>query len=199
VHRPAGRAAWREPARVVPTKPTVESKRIYAAQACDVRSDSREKHERDTVKQRATVVCQLDRRILLVSREGLRWSLPGGKPEAGEDLRDSAIRELEEETRLHATEMQYLFGFTGTRTCHHVFAARLVKGEHAVPSNEITHCNWVKLTDVANISASVSTKGIVEILAIAFNEAPESSAHDKRATSLSSDIYAALRDTSSSR
>jgi 8-oxo-dGTP pyrophosphatase MutT (NUDIX family) len=122
---------------------------------------------RDTVKQRATVVCRLDRRILLVSREGTRWSLHGGKPEAGEDLRDTARRELMEETCLRATDMQYLFGFTGTRTCHHVFAAQINDGECPVPSNEITRCTWVNLADVANFAVSASTKGIAEILTIA--------------------------------
>ncbi|WP_345815763.1 NUDIX domain-containing protein [Paraburkholderia sp. PREW-6R] len=121
---------------------------------------------RDTVKQRATVVCRLDRRILLVSREGTRWSLPGGKPEAGEDLRETARRELMEETCLRAIDLHYLFGFTGTRTCHHVFAAQINDGEHPVPSNEITRCTWVDIADVANLAVSASTKGIAEILAV---------------------------------
>ncbi|WNC91578.1 NUDIX domain-containing protein [Paraburkholderia sp. FT54] len=126
---------------------------------------------RDTVKQRATVVCQVGRRILLVSREGSRWSLPGGKPAAGEDLRETAMRELMEETRLRAMDMRYIFGFTGTHTCHHVFAATIADGEHPVPSNEITRCTWVKIAAVANLPVSVSTKGIVEVLTMASNGA----------------------------
>ena len=121
------------------------------------------KNMRDTVKQRATVVCQLGRRILLVSREGTRWSLPGGKPVTGEDLRETAMRELMEETRLHAMDMRYMFGFTGIHTCHHVFVATIADGEQPVPSNEITRCTWAKVTEVANLPVSTSTKGIVEV------------------------------------
>ncbi|MFB9122037.1 NUDIX domain-containing protein [Paraburkholderia dipogonis] len=126
---------------------------------------------RDTVKQRATVVCQLGRRILLVSREGTRWSLPGGKPEAGEDLRETALRELMEETRLQATDMRYLFGFTGIHTCHHVFVATLADGDEPMPSNEITRCTWAKVTEVGALPVSTSTKGIVEVLTMASNGA----------------------------
>jgi len=126
---------------------------------------------RDTVKQRATVVCQLGRRILLVGREGTRWSLPGGKPEAGEDLRETALRELMEETRLHAMDMRYLFGFTGIHTCHHVFVATLAVGDEPMPSNEITRCTWAKVTEVGRLPVSTSTKGIVEVLTMASNGA----------------------------
>jgi ADP-ribose pyrophosphatase YjhB (NUDIX family) len=121
------------------------------------------------------VVCQLGRRILLVSRDGTRWSLPGGKPTADEDLRDAAMRELWEETRLRAMDMHYLFGFTGTRTCHHVFAANIAGGQNAVPSNEITRCSWVKATEIAETPVSVSTKGIVELLAMTAGNSTEMS------------------------
>jgi 8-oxo-dGTP pyrophosphatase MutT (NUDIX family) len=142
------------------------------------------KNMRDTVKQRATVVCQLGRRILLVSREGTRWSLPGGKPEAGEDLYETALRELMEETRLRATDMRYMFGFTGIHTCHHVFVAMLADGEQPVPSNEITRCTWAKVTEVASLPVSISTKGIVEVLTIASNGASRLPAEFGRAANI---------------
>ncbi|RKR45679.1 NUDIX domain-containing protein [Paraburkholderia sp. BL17N1] len=132
---------------------------------------TRHKNMRDTVKQRATVVCQLGRRILLVSREGTRWSLPGGRPETGEDLRETAMRELMEETRLLARDMRYLFGFTGIHTCHHVFVATLADGDQPVPSNEITRCTWAKVAEVGALPVSTSTKGIVEVLTMASNGA----------------------------
>jgi 8-oxo-dGTP diphosphatase len=83
---------------------------------------------------------------------------------AGEDLQEAAFRELMEETGLRAARMGYLFDFTGVRTCHHVFAAQIDGGQSPVPSNEITRCSWVKVTDVNNFTTSISTKGIVDIL-----------------------------------
>ncbi|WP_246216965.1 NUDIX hydrolase [Paraburkholderia panacisoli] len=121
---------------------------------------------RDTLKQRATVVCQLGTRILLVSREGSRWSLPGGKAKFGESLQETAIRELMEETLLPAVSMRYMFNFSGTRTCHHVFAAQIAEGLTAEPNNEIRHCSWVKITEVARLATSVSTRGIADVLAL---------------------------------
>lgn len=36
------------------------------------------------MKVRATVICELDRHVLLVRKPKCRWSLPGGKVEPGE-------------------------------------------------------------------------------------------------------------------
>ncbi len=49
----------------------------------------------------AVVVLDEHRRVLTVRKSGTsRFMLPGGKPEAGEDLRAAAIRELAEEVGL---------------------------------------------------------------------------------------------------
>ncbi|WP_341318943.1 NUDIX domain-containing protein [Paraburkholderia sp. IMGN_8] len=146
------------------------------------------------MKQRATVICRLGTRILLVGREGSRWSLPGGRPMVGEDLQEAAVRELMEETRLDAVSVRYMFGFTGAHTCHHVFAAQIAQGQRPVPSNEITRCCWVKVTDVANFATSVSTKGIVDVLAIAPSSASREASRHKRATAFVSNLRAVFQD-----
>ncbi|RKT26406.1 8-oxo-dGTP diphosphatase [Paraburkholderia sp. RAU2J] len=133
------------------------------------------------MKQRATVVCQLGTRILLVGKEGSRWSLPGGKASAGEGLHEAAIRELKEETGLNAACMRYLFNFTGVRTRHHIFSAQIEDRQTPVPGNEISRCRWVKVTDVAHYETSTCTQGIIEILSMgALRPAQAASRYQRR-------------------
>lgn len=146
------------------------------------------------MKQRATVVCREGTRILLVGKSNARWSLPGGKPEAGEALDDAAARELFEETRLRATGMQYLFAFAGTRTCHHVFVAQLEEGESPVPSNEITRCTWARVTDIGTLDTSVSTRGIVDVLAIGRNRGVDERSRHQRADAFVQNLRLALHN-----
>jgi 8-oxo-dGTP pyrophosphatase MutT (NUDIX family) len=47
-----------------------------------------------------------DGRIVLVCQHGNSWSLPKGHVEAGESLRDAAVREIEEETGI--TDLTYV-------------------------------------------------------------------------------------------
>jgi 8-oxo-dGTP diphosphatase len=148
------------------------------------------------VKQRATVVCKLGSRILMVSRDGSRWSLPGGKPKSGEDLRDAAVRELIEETGLLAVDMRYVFEFTGVRTRHHVFAAHCAEGRSPIPLNEITRCSWVKVVDVADVPTSVSTKGIVDSLAMSLYHPPRMQSRHQRAEAFVRNLQLALQGIS---
>ena len=52
------------------------------------------------MKERATILCIRDNRILLVARQRSRWALPGGKLRRDEAPHEAALRELEEETML---------------------------------------------------------------------------------------------------
>lgn len=116
------------------------------------------------MKDRATVLCIRDGRVLLVARARSRWALPGGRIRRDETPADAARRELEEETGLVATELTYLFRFGGLGTLHDVFLAGVPSDEVAQPGNEIARCRWFVPSKIATLSASVPTRGIVALL-----------------------------------
>lgn len=115
------------------------------------------------MKDRATVLCVRDDRILLVARARSRWALPGGRIHRDEAPHEAAARELEEETTLVAEGLMYLFQFSGFNTIHHVFFADVAPHAQAQPSNEIAKCRWFAPVKIATLSASVPTHGIVEL------------------------------------
>ena len=108
-------------------------------------------------KLRATVICVRRDRILLVSKDGQRWSLPGGRPDKGETLAETANRELEEETRLQAKGLDFAFQIIGATTVHHVFVANLGKAAMAKPNREILHCQWFTPSDLNGHGTVVSS------------------------------------------
>jgi 8-oxo-dGTP diphosphatase len=115
------------------------------------------------MKDRATVVCVRENRILLVARERSRWALPGGRIRRDETPLEAARRELSEETTLAAIELTYLFQFTGFNTLHDVFFADIAHHASVQPNNEITKCRWFAPVKIATLSASIPTRGIVEL------------------------------------
>jgi 8-oxo-dGTP diphosphatase len=115
------------------------------------------------MKDRASVLCVRDDRILLVARERSRWTLPGGRIRRNEAPHEAALRELEEEAPLVADDLAYLFRFDGLNTQHYVFFAEVGPHLTAQPSNEIAKCSWFAPVKIATLSASVPTRGIVEL------------------------------------
>ena len=77
----------------------------------------------DTPRQRATAIVVRDSRILVV-RDKFRpaFMLPGGGIDDGEQPEVAVARELEEETMLTATSVQYLFTHDGKYNHHYVFS-----------------------------------------------------------------------------
>jgi 8-oxo-dGTP diphosphatase len=113
------------------------------------------------MKERATVLCVRDNRILLVARLRSRWALPGGRIRREEAPHEAALRELDEETTLTATELRYLFQFRGFSTLHYVFFAEVAHQSIAQPSNEIARCKWFAPIKIGTLSTSVPTREIV--------------------------------------
>ena len=97
------------------------------------------------VRRRGTAIVEIASGILVVSKDGRVFTLPGGGALHYESDRDAAIRELKEETDLDATDAVYLFEFLGQthagprggifRNAHKVFLAE-AKGVPK-PSREI--------------------------------------------------------------
>jgi len=115
------------------------------------------------MRERATVVCWRNEKVLLVARARGRWTLPGGIVKRAESPLEAAVRELEEETGLAAHTFEYLFQFGGFTKRHHVFDALLPEDAEPAPGNEIARCGWFRPSKVATLVASVPTQQIVAI------------------------------------
>ncbi|AWN37432.1 NUDIX domain-containing protein [Methylobacterium radiodurans] len=104
-------------------------------------------------------------RILLEQRSDFRlWGLPGGVPDAGEDITACAIREVREETGLRIRD-PVPFGFAsapehetwaypnGDR-CHYftlLYAARAEPGPLRVPGGENLDLAWFDAQDLPDL------------------------------------------------
>ena len=115
------------------------------------------------MKDRSTIVCVRDGKVLLVARARSRWSLPGGTIKRSESPLDAALRELEEETSLAGMELTYLFQFGGLSKHHHVFRADIRQGASAEARSEISRCRWFNPGKISTLVTSIPTREIVQL------------------------------------
>jgi 8-oxo-dGTP diphosphatase len=116
------------------------------------------------MKDRSTVVCVRDGKILLVARARSRWSLPGGTIKRSESPLDAASRELEEETSLVVgMELTHLFQFGGLSKRHHVFRADIPQDASPEARNEISRCRWFNPVKISTLVTSIPTREIVNL------------------------------------
>lgn len=117
------------------------------------------------MKERATVICERDGRILYVRKPKSRWALPGGKIESGETPMQAAVRELTEETGLDNIELVYLAEYENDQVTHYIFMTVLSQSAKPSPQNEIAACKWLHRKNVSELRASSATKYIVKSFA----------------------------------
>ena len=117
-----------------------------------------------------------DGRVLLVQRAKLPlrgvWSLPGGKIEAGETARGTALRELQEETGLSAALGDVADVVDVIDPVRHfviiVFAARWLSGEPAL-NDEAMAAKWFTLGEAESLP---TTDGLVDALTRSVHRVP---------------------------
>ncbi|MGV8920208.1 MAG: NUDIX hydrolase [Pseudomonas sp.] len=117
------------------------------------------------MKERATVICRRNDRVLYVRKPKSNWVLPGGKIEAGETPAQAALRELCEETGLVGEDLIYLARFEKDNTVHYVFSVQLSDGDKPSPGNEISECKWLPFKKVSDLKVSPAAKSIVRSFA----------------------------------
>lgn len=96
---------------------------------------------------------------LLVVKRGMppeagRWSLPGGKVEAGETIRQAVVRELREETGLDGTCGDLVGWVERIATDTHFVVLDFVvevEGVEAIPGDDAAEVAWVELGEVGGL------------------------------------------------
>jgi 8-oxo-dGTP pyrophosphatase MutT (NUDIX family) len=72
--------------------------------------------EKVPVRQVYVWILTTDERVILVSKDGDKWQLPGGKPEKNESLIETAKREVDEETGIDISPYEDGLEFFGYYT-----------------------------------------------------------------------------------
>jgi ADP-ribose pyrophosphatase YjhB (NUDIX family) len=98
-----------------------------------------------------------------------RWSLPGGRAEAGESFATAVVREMREETGLDVAVERLLYLAERPSACllHITFALRRIGGHLQLLTNEfdenpISDVRWVPFEGMEAYGFSTKWRGILE-------------------------------------
>jgi 8-oxo-dGTP pyrophosphatase MutT (NUDIX family) len=103
------------------------------------------------------VLRQRDRFLLVVHHGSWgrreRWGLPGGRIERGEDYRDTAERELEEELSIRVATLEPVGDYAYNGALHRVFGTDFDGTIVEFDRWEIDRIGWHTLDDVVKLAA----------------------------------------------
>jgi 8-oxo-dGTP pyrophosphatase MutT (NUDIX family) len=68
------------------------------------------------IRQVYTWIFTRDKQVVIVSKDGERWQLPGGKPDRSENALETAVREVQEETSINIRPYIDALNFFGVYT-----------------------------------------------------------------------------------
>ena len=107
--------------------------------------------------------------LLLIQRnrppsEG-RWTLPGGRLEAGDTAEQCAVREIREELGLEVFALRHLLKLRHGQFELQTFATQAFEGEVAADPGEIRGWRWVRAHEVPRLK---TTPQLGEVAAAAF-------------------------------
>ena len=113
-------------------------------------------------------------------RRGGTWTLPKGTPDPGEEIEQTAIREVEEETGLQVRilavlpSISYTFVQSGARIHKtvHYWLMEPVGGDLSRHDHEFEQVRWVPLTEASALLTFETERGLVATAATALPEQP---------------------------
>ena len=114
------------------------------------------------IKERATVICRMQAKILFVRKPKSKWTLPGGRIEADEAPGQAAFRELVEETGLAVDTLDYIAPLELYTTLHYVFEAPMPESQQPTPLNEIADCRWFSVEDLGKRSINKAIRRLLK-------------------------------------